>query len=66
METVTEFLNKLAGTGLRLSVEGGRADYCYAQKGVLTTDTQGRYCQIQVRNYRFIRGAGERATGTEG
>ena len=37
METVTEFLNKLAGTGLRLSVEGGRLN-CYAQKGVLTTD----------------------------
>src|SRR5436190_1854860 len=37
METVTEFLNKLAVRGVKLSAEAGRLN-CYAQKGTITTE----------------------------
>ncbi len=37
METVTEFLNKLASKGVKLSAEAGQLN-CYAQKGALTND----------------------------
>ncbi|MEO8034320.1 MAG: condensation domain-containing protein, partial [Acidobacteriota bacterium] len=37
METVHEFLNKLAHQGMKLSVEAGRLN-CYAPKGMLTPD----------------------------
>src|SRR5258706_479406 len=36
METVTEFLNKLASSGIKLSVEAGRLN-AYAQRGTLTS-----------------------------
>jgi len=36
METVTEFLTKLASSGIKLSVEAGRLN-AYAQKGTLTS-----------------------------
>ena len=37
METVAEFLNKLANKGVKLSAEAGQLN-CYAPKGMLTTD----------------------------
>src|SRR5579872_5836608 len=37
MEAVIEFLNKLASSGVKLSVEAGQLT-CYAQKGMLTSD----------------------------
>ena len=37
METVIEFLNKLASKGIKLSAEEGRLN-CYAHKGALTDD----------------------------
>jgi hypothetical protein len=37
METVIEFLNKLASKGIKLSAEEGRLN-CYAHKGTLTDD----------------------------
>ncbi|MFZ5638599.1 MAG: amino acid adenylation domain-containing protein [Pseudomonadota bacterium] len=40
MDTVIEFLNTLAGRGIKLSLEEGRLN-CYAQKGMLTDEIRG-------------------------
>ena len=55
METVTEFLNKLASKGVKLSAEAGQLN-CYAPQGVLTTDIRDGIVRHKAELIAFLKG----------
>ncbi len=57
METVLELLNKLAGKGIKLSVEGNELN-CYAQKGSLTQEIIDGIAQNKPKIINALRGYG--------
>ncbi|MEO8380288.1 MAG: amino acid adenylation domain-containing protein, partial [Acidobacteriota bacterium] len=56
METVTEFLNKLAVKGVRLSTDAGRLN-CYAPPGMLTTDLKDGIVHFKSEIIALLEGA---------
>jgi hypothetical protein len=59
METVTEFLSKLASKGVKLSAESGRLN-CYAQKGMLTHDIQEGILKYKPQIIALLEGRGKK------
>src|SRR5947207_13220389 len=59
METVTEFLNKLASNGVRLSAEAGRLN-CYARKGALTNELKDGIIRFKPELIALLEGMEKR------
>src|SRR5947207_1388698 len=59
METVTEFLDKLASQGVKLSAQAGRLN-CYAQKGALTNELKAGIVRFKPELIALLEGVEKR------
>ncbi|HEX9981688.1 MAG TPA: non-ribosomal peptide synthase/polyketide synthase [Thermoanaerobaculia bacterium] len=61
METVTEFLSKLANRGVKLSAEAGRLN-CYAPQGTLTGEIRDGIVKFKAEILAFLENGEQRET----
>ncbi len=64
MEAVTEFLNRLADKGVKLSAHAGRLN-CYAQKGVLTEDLKDGITRFKPELIALLEGGSKKQQPNE-